>query len=232
MDPPVSHNVSVYRATQDTHQYFRLKLRDSHPLRSTFPDLSPSASISYMSPTTPPAVTNGLGFSAFARHYSQNLLFSSSYLDVSVRTVPLPLLQGMTWIESRRVSPFGYLRLTRSYTPHRSFSQYNTSFFGTRYLGILCVPLVAFRIYHTKSPTLLACDFSYYLRVDYSTVKTHSLRFLPNKNPTHHSTSNSISPLHRRKQDKFRLSSPHCPRPARSVIRRLLITAPHTLRQV
>ena len=79
----------------------------------------------------------------------------------------------MTWLESRRVSPFGHLRLSRSYTPHRSFSQYNTSFFGTRYLGILCVPLVAFRIYHTKLPTLLACDFSYYLRVDYSTVKTH-----------------------------------------------------------
>ena len=53
--------------------------------------------------------------------------------------------RGMTGLETRRVSPFGYLRLLRSYTPHRSFSQYNTSFFGTRYLGIHCVPLVAFR---------------------------------------------------------------------------------------
>ena len=52
---------------------------------------------------------------------------------------------GMTVHYHRRVSPFGYLRLLRSYTPHRSFSQYNTSFLGARYLGIHCVPLVAFR---------------------------------------------------------------------------------------
>ena len=51
----------------------------------------------------------------------------------------------MTRLDPRQVSPFGQLRLLRSYTPHRSFSQYNTSFIGTRYLGILCVPLVAFR---------------------------------------------------------------------------------------
>ena len=53
----------------------------------------------------------------------------------------------MTALEPRRVSPFGYLRLLRSYTPHRSFSQYNTSFLGTRCLGIHCVPLVAFRTF-------------------------------------------------------------------------------------
>ena len=51
----------------------------------------------------------------------------------------------MTALEHRRVSPFGYLRLLRSYTPHRRFSQYNTSFIGTRRLGIHCVPLLAFR---------------------------------------------------------------------------------------
>ena len=54
-------------------------------------------------------------------------------------------ISGMTALEHRRVSPFGYLRLSRSYTPHRSFSQYNTSFIGTRCLGIHCVPLIAFR---------------------------------------------------------------------------------------
>ena len=43
------------------------------------------------SPPTPSAVTNGLGYSAFARHYSRNRLFSSPYLDVSVRAVPLPV---------------------------------------------------------------------------------------------------------------------------------------------
>ena len=56
-------------------------------------------------------------------------------------------LNGMTAFERRRVSPFGYLRLSRSYTPHRSFSQYNTSFLGTRRLGIHCVPLLAFRTF-------------------------------------------------------------------------------------
>ena len=56
-------------------------------------------------------------------------------------------LRRMTGLETRRVSPFGYLRLSRSYTPHRSFSQYNTSFFGTRRLGIHCVPLLAFRTF-------------------------------------------------------------------------------------
>ena len=48
-------------------------------------------SAAFASPTTPYAVAYGLGYSAFARHYSQNLLHSSPYLDVSVRTVPLPL---------------------------------------------------------------------------------------------------------------------------------------------
>ena len=65
----------------------------------------------------------------------------------------------MTGYEPRRVSPFGNLRLLRFYTPHRSFSQYNTSFFGTRYQGIHCVPLVAFRSYATECPALLACAF-------------------------------------------------------------------------
>jgi hypothetical protein len=40
------------------------------------------------SPTTPVDTSTGLGFSAFARHYSQNTLFSSGYLDVSVHPVP------------------------------------------------------------------------------------------------------------------------------------------------
>ena len=48
-------------------------------------------SAAFASPATPDTVASGLGFSAFARHYSQNYFLSSSYLDVSVRTVPLPL---------------------------------------------------------------------------------------------------------------------------------------------
>ncbi len=45
----------------------------------------------HASPATPASVNAGLGYSAFARHYSRNPLLSSSYLDVSVRTVPLLL---------------------------------------------------------------------------------------------------------------------------------------------
>ena len=46
------------------------------------------------SPTTPVNTLTGLGYSAFARHYSRNPLFSSGYLDVSVPPVPFPC--GMT----------------------------------------------------------------------------------------------------------------------------------------
>ena len=49
------------------------------------------APAAYASPATPDTAASGLGYSAFARHYSQNLLFSSSYLDVSVRTLTLPI---------------------------------------------------------------------------------------------------------------------------------------------
>ena len=173
MDQPASHNVSVYRATQDTDHRLLLRLRDYHPLRPTFPDRSASNTATSASPTTPCAVTHGLGSSAFARHYSQNPLFSSPYLDVSVRAVPLPLLRRMTGLEPRRVSPFGYLRLLRPYTPHRSFSQYNTSFLSTSCLGIHCVPLLAFRTIVRSLRLSWHALFRYYLRVDYSPVKTH-----------------------------------------------------------
>jgi hypothetical protein len=61
------------------------------------------------SPTTPVDTSTGLGFSAFARHYSQNTLFSSGYLDVSVHPVPFPF--RMMEHDPHRVSPFGYPRL-------------------------------------------------------------------------------------------------------------------------
>ncbi len=87
----------------------------------------------------------------------------------------LPTYLRLTELYSRRVSPFGHLRLLRSYTPHRSFSQYNTSFFGTRCLGIHYVPLFTFRNYRTVSPALLARAFRYYLRVVYSIGNMHQL---------------------------------------------------------
>jgi hypothetical protein len=120
------------------------QLRDFHPLRLTFPDPSFSCAASlFASPTTPACA--GLGFSAFARHYSQNPFLSSGYLDVSVPPVPHPNLcvqLGLHGHAPMRVSPFGHLRFKRLHTPHRSFSQCTTSFIGTRCLGIPRTPLL------------------------------------------------------------------------------------------
>ena len=57
---------------------------------------------------------DGLGFSLFARHYSENSIFSSGYLDVSVLLVPFT--QPIDSVEDaaglqRRVSLFGYPRI-------------------------------------------------------------------------------------------------------------------------
>ena len=54
-------------------------------------------------------------------------------------------LLSMTECDPCRVSPFGYLRLLRFYTPHLSFSQCNTSFVGMTCQGIHYIPLVTFR---------------------------------------------------------------------------------------
>ena len=121
-------------------------------------------------------IRRGVWFGLF--RFRSPLLAESSLFLVLLRCFSSdgsPSLTGMTGFEPRRVSPFGDLRFLRFYTPHRSFSQYNTSFFGTRYQGIHCVPLVAFRSYDTEYPALLACALWYYLRVDYSAVKTHGL---------------------------------------------------------
>jgi hypothetical protein len=94
-----------------------LRLRGSYPLWQAFPHLSSETSFcnSYLlNPTTPPCEQDGLGFSAFARHYSRNPFFSSGYLDVSVPQVPFspPMCSAVDDGGSlHRVSPFGYLRL-------------------------------------------------------------------------------------------------------------------------
>ena len=58
---------------------FPLHLPDCHRLWWAFPDPSTSVQQDLWGPTTPPYMYDGLGFSAFARHYSQNPLFSSGY---------------------------------------------------------------------------------------------------------------------------------------------------------
>ncbi len=122
-----------------------LRLRDSHPLWLYFPVHSASNCEISRQSYNPKHRSAWFGL----LHFRSPLLAESSLLLALLRCFssdgsPTDYL-GMTALEHRRVSPFGYLRLSRSYTPHRSFSQYNTSFIGTRCLGIHCVPLIAFR---------------------------------------------------------------------------------------
>ena len=176
MGRPVSHNVSVYRGTQDTPLWFTY-IYGTLTLYGWPSQIILLLLLNQLwSPTTPIAVATGLGYSAFARHYSQNLLFSSPYLDVSVQAVPYPY--GLTRFEPCRVSPFRYLRFLRFYTPHRSFSQCNTSFFGTRCLGIHYAPFVTFRNLWYGVADLLGCVIFFFCitcLVDYLIVKTHFL---------------------------------------------------------
>ena len=113
------------------------------------------------------------GFGLF--RFRSPLLAESSLFLVLLRCFSSdgsPPFIGMMRFEPQRVSPFGHLRLLRSYAPHRSFSQHNTPFLGTTCLGIHCVPLFAFRII-IRSNRRSCSRLRYYLRVDYSTVKTH-----------------------------------------------------------
>ena len=94
------------------HSLFRV--RGSHSLRRTFPDASTKVSslLQVRNPKKPKSL--GLGSSRFARRYSGNLFdfFSSDYLDVSVhRVFPLCIKCRVTGRYSRRVAPFGNLRV-------------------------------------------------------------------------------------------------------------------------
>jgi hypothetical protein len=57
-------------------------------------------------PTTPASKLTGLACSDFARHYFRNTLFSSPYLDVSVRAVPSTV--PMYSEQSYRLTPAGF----------------------------------------------------------------------------------------------------------------------------
>ena len=77
---------------------------------------------------------------------------------------PVPALcvqAGLTGHDSRRVSPFGYLRINAWLAAPRSFSQPPTSFVGSWCLGIHRVPLVTCRISDLDDQMLaLAMEFS------------------------------------------------------------------------
>ena len=71
--------------------FFGFHLQDYHFLRSDFPFGSVNLCLTFAVLNPDGVSTFGLASSAFARHYSRNLFdfFSSAYLDVSVRQVPL-----------------------------------------------------------------------------------------------------------------------------------------------
>ena len=117
MVPPVSHRVSrVLRYSGSSLKQFVFRLRGSHPLWWAFPDpsvryllLNDCPQPRRMNPPVWPlprslATTCGISVD----------VSSSSYLDVSVQTVPfLHLFDSMQddWILSSRVAPFGDLRV-------------------------------------------------------------------------------------------------------------------------
>ena len=117
MVPPVSHRVSrVRRYSGSQLCEFVFRLRGSHPLRQTFPGPSAKLFTRYVGPQPrginpsvwplPRSLATTSGISVDVS--------SSSYLDVSVQTVPfLHLFDSMqdTGVLLQWVSPFGNLRI-------------------------------------------------------------------------------------------------------------------------
>ena len=132
MVPPYSHRVSrVRRYSGYSLNKFDFRLRDSHPILLAFPHHSANLFIRYVSPNPkelcplvwplPRSLATTCGISV---DFS-----SSSYLDVSVQTVPHVRLFYSTHVDrlfACRVAPFGNLRID-AYVPlpvaYRSLSR-------------------------------------------------------------------------------------------------------------
>ena len=148
MGPPASHRVSVLRVTQDSDQLASISSTGLSPSSvglSSAVLLSLQVRLSVLQPRMYRS-PHGLGFSAFARHYSRNILFSSGYLDVSVLRVPRSMaiyLPSAILAFPRMGFPIRISTDLCSTTTPRSFSQWYTSFFGLCRLGIHRMPLVA-----------------------------------------------------------------------------------------
>ena len=95
------------------------------------------------------------------------LVFSSSaYLDVSVQRVCDYIGRSSIC----QVSPFGHVRINRSFAPPRTFSQLTTSFVASRSQGIPHAPLFA-SISRQKSLQTLTCSCSQLIQ-DLPTIPT------------------------------------------------------------
>jgi hypothetical protein len=146
--PPASHRVSVLRGTQDTDQPALISNTGLSPSMvglSSAVLLSLQVLLSVLQPQHNRSWA-GLGFSAFARHYSRNCFFSSGYLDVSVPRVPrltaMCSPSALLAFPSRGFPIRISTDLSFTTTP-RSFSQWCTSFIGLCRQGIHRMPLVA-----------------------------------------------------------------------------------------
>ena len=140
-----SYRVPLPRTTQDTVHYVSLRVRDYHPLWSTFPSLFYFVTHKLITQSYNPrsAVTTWFGlFRVRSPLLTESLLFfsSSRYLDVSVLRVCSPgyytfNLVGCPIRTSSDHSLFA--------TP-RSLSQLITSFVASESLGIPHTPLFSF----------------------------------------------------------------------------------------
>ena len=145
------------------YQNLSLPVRDSHPLRSAFPDCSSSnkfqISWSY-NPTTAETIVVWASPRSLATTCGITfVLFSSRYLDVSVPWVRLP--EGISRLH-RDGLPHSDIRGSQLIATPRSLSQLITSFFASESLGIHHAPLTtSFRLFshslcmHPKNASLL-----------------------------------------------------------------------------
>ena len=146
----------LLRNTHTQKQGFQLP--GSHRLRQAFPDPSSTPAFYHYAPGCRPQTgmpihhtrnprqvsrAHGLGSSAFARHYSQNI-FNQEVL----RCFTSPHTTSMLYIHTPattnndgQVSPFGHPRITASSSTPRGLTQTATSFFGPSCQGIHRTPL-------------------------------------------------------------------------------------------
>ena len=115
--PFLPHGFHVSVRTPDTNCSLLCRVRDYHPLRYTFPGISASSTLAYVCPypklyryslVWPPPL------SLAATHRISFDFFSSAYLDVSLRRVPLITLfdsRNDPWLFTMVVSQFGNPRI-------------------------------------------------------------------------------------------------------------------------
>ena len=119
------------------------------PCGRTFQTVPLSIRMPCRGPATPSRKRDGLGCSAFARHYLRNhycflflrLLrcFTSPGIALMRYFIHTPITEHyLCW-----VFPFGNLRIKRLFAPIRSLSQLTTSFIAYQCQGIHRAPLVA-----------------------------------------------------------------------------------------